>query len=214
MQHYYVAPKVARKDANSIISTWLAGSELNEVVNVVSAGQFFFPFWYFQFGGEKNHLAPANTSEVEEISAIELPPVKLLPFRASDLGGARVVGVQFLHDISLDKTVEATGRSKGKLVSSSLIHLPLWEVTYTYGKDASVYSAVVEGTGGAVYANIMPAPPLKGLRMAYLAMGYGSLAVFVAVGFAAPNFWWRMGLYAVLVPSVFLVGRGVIEKYG
>jgi len=214
VQHYYVVPKVARRDANSIISTWLAGSELNEEVNVISAEQFFFPFWYFQFGGEKNHLTPANTSEVEEIGAIELPPVKLLPFRASDLGDARVVQPQFLHDISLDKIVETAGRSKDRLVSSSLIHLPLWEVTYTYGKDPSVYTSVVEGTSGAVYANVMPAPSLRGLRMAYLAMGYGSLALFVTVGFAAPNLWWRLGLYAVLVPLVFLMGRAVIEKYG
>jgi hypothetical protein len=198
----------------SIISTWLAGSELNEEVNVISAEQFFFPFWYFQFGGEKNHLTPANTSEVEEINSIELPPVKLQSFRDEDLSGALVVQPQFLHDISLEKTLEAAGTSREKLVSSSLIHLPLWEITYAYGKDPSVYTSVVEGTSGAVYANIMPAPPLRRLRAAYLALGYGSLALFIVVGFAAPSFWWRLGLYAVLIPLIFLMGKAVIDKYG
>jgi hypothetical protein len=214
VEHYYVSPRVARKDIKSILSTWLAGSELSEGISIVSAQQFFFPFWYFQFAGERNHLTPANTSEVEEIDAIELPPVDLLPFRTQDLHGGRVVEPQFLHDVMLEKTLEAAGTSREKLVSSSLIHLPVWEVAYTYGEDPSVYTAVVDGTSGAVYANIMPAPPLKGLRTAYLALGYGSLALFVALGFAAPNIWWRLGLYAVLVPLIFFMGKAVIEKYG
>jgi predicted RNA-binding Zn-ribbon protein involved in translation (DUF1610 family) len=214
LQHYFVSARVGRKDTRSILATWLGGSELNEEINIVSAEHFFFPFWYFQFGGEENHLTPANTSEVEEISAIKLPPVNLLPFETDKIGGVRVVQPQFLHDISLEKTVETTGSSKESLVSSSLIHLPLWEIAYTYGKDPSIYTAVVEGTGGAVYANVMPAPPLRSLRAAYLTLGYGSLALFVLVGFAAPNFWWRLGLYAFLVPLVFIIGRKVIEKYG
>jgi hypothetical protein len=214
VQHYYVSAKISKENMRSIISTWLAGSELIEEVNVISAEQFFFPFWYFQFGGERNHLTPANTSEVEEINAIELPPVNLLPFRMEDLGDARVVQPQFLLDISLEKTLEIAGTTMERLVCASLIHLPLWEVTYTYGSDPSVYTLLVEGTGGTVYANIMPAPPLRKLRAAYLALGYGSLVLFVAVGFAAPNFWWRLGSYAALVPLVFFIGRAVVEKYG
>ncbi len=214
LQHYYVAPKVAGKDIKSILSTWLAGNELNEDLDVASSTEFYFPFWYFQFGGSDNYLTPANTSEVEEINAIELPPVSLRPFQAEEIGEVGVVQPQFLHDISLEKIVATTGSPREALVSSSLIHLPLWEISYTYGTDPAIYTVVIEGTSGAVYANVMPAPPLKRLRAAYLTLGYGSLALYIVIGLAAPNFWWRLALFTLLTPFVFLLGKAVIEKYG
>lgn len=214
LQHYYVPLKVVKKNLMSILSMWLAGNELHEDVTIVSTSLIYFPFWYFQFGGSENHLTPANSSEVEEINRIELPLVDLLPFSAKELGQSNLVEAQFLHDVSLEKVVTATNTSPDRLVSSSLIHLPLWTVAYTYGTDPAIYTVVVEGTGGAVYANVIPAAPLKQLRTAYLSLGYGSLALFIVAGLASPNVWWRIGSFAVLVPIVFLVGKVVVDKYG
>jgi DNA-directed RNA polymerase subunit RPC12/RpoP len=214
IQHYCASLKIARKDLESILRTWLSSGDLPQEASLISAALTYFPFWYFEFGGSKNYLTPANTSEVEEVNRIELPAVELRPFSVEGLGGASLVEPQFLHEITLEKIVKTTNYTPGELVSSSLIHLPLWTITYAYGTDPAVYTAVVEAIGGAVYASVMPAPPLKGLRVAYYSLAYGSLAAFAIAGFVAPNLWWRLGLYAVITPAVFVVGRKIIEKYG
>lgn len=214
LQHHYVPGKVVKKNLRSILSTWLGGNDLHEDVTIVSASLTYFPFWYFQFGGSENHLVPANSSEVEEIDRITLPLVDLLPFTDKQMGRSNLAEAQFLHDISLEKVVAATNSSIDDLVSSSLIHLPLWMVAYTYGTDPAIYTAVVEGTGGAVYANVIPAAPLKKLRTAYLSLGYGSLALFMVAGLVSPNIWWRIGSFAVLIPVVFFVGKVLVDKYG
>jgi len=214
VQNFFVPRRVTVRDLTSILSTWLAQNELNEDISVVSRSPFYFPFWYFQFGGAENHLVPANSSEVEEVKRIDLPPVNLQQFSTKEMSKANLVQPQFLHDVALEKVIKDTSSSPSQLVSSSLIYLPLWNVSYAYGSDPAIYTAVVEGTAGAVYANVIPAPPLRRLRAAYFSLAYGSLAIFIAAGIASPNLWWRIGSYAVLAPIVFLVGRMVIEKYG
>lgn len=214
VQNYFVPRRVAERHLRSILSTWLARNELNEDISVVSCTPFYFPFWYFQFGGTENYLVPANSSEVEEVKRIRLPPVNLQEFRMEEMGKANLVEPQFLHDVALEKFIREANSSPGRLVSSSLIYLPVWTVSYAYGTDPAVYNAVVEGTGGAVYANVIPAPPLSKLRAVYFSLAYGSLAVFIVTGIASPNVWWRIGLYAVLAPLVFFVGRRIIERYG
>jgi hypothetical protein len=89
---------------------------------------------------------------------------------------------------------------------TALVHVPLWRCEYAYG--GQTWSALVDGSTGAVIASVFPAKS----EAPYRAVAAIGLVLFVIEGLAIGNLFWKLVAYAVTAVPLLLVSHLVTRK--
>jgi DNA-directed RNA polymerase subunit RPC12/RpoP len=178
--HWYLASTLDEAKARAALARWMAGNQtvkdLDQKATVQSVAFTFFPFWYFKArrtdGQEDLFLEPAAATSVSELRKMELTAGDLRKYEAS------MDAQSTTPDVPLQVAegwLTQRQASAGEIVERSLVHLPLYTCKYTY--KGSLYTAVVEGGTGEVFANIYPAKA----EAPYLLAGGVTAAVFLCL---------------------------------
>jgi DNA-directed RNA polymerase subunit RPC12/RpoP len=187
--HWYLASTLDETKARAALARWMAGNQtvkdLDQKATVQGVSFTYFPFWYFKTrkpgGQEELFLEPAAATSVSELHKIELTAGDLRKYEASMDAQSTTPDVPLQ---AAESWLEQRKESAGEIVERSLVHLPLYTCKYTY--KGSLYTAVVEGGTGEVFANIYPAKAEAPYRVAggVTAAVFLCLALFPLIGAA------------------------------
>jgi hypothetical protein len=207
--HYLLPRLLSKDDAAAALRRWMAGNEtvkdLDSKATLGAIEAASFPMWFFRFdagGHEETLVEPAAATPVPQLADLKVPAGQLLAY-------APEAGVE---ETAATVPLET---AKGWLVQlgtsapteTALVHLPLWRCAYTFaGKD---WSALVDGSTGAVIASVFPAKA----ETPYRAVAAVGLVLFVVEGLAIGNLLVKLVVYALtalpLVGLSYLVTRKV-----
>ncbi len=130
--------------------------DLDKKSRLVGSSFEYFPLWYFKRrhpnGNEEILLEPAAATSVSELRYLKLPAGDLRKYESSLDAQAHAPSVPLQAVLSWLEERQIGGE---EIVERALVHIPLYTFKYTY--QGKVYTAIVEGATGGVFANIFPA---------------------------------------------------------
>jgi hypothetical protein len=190
--HWFLATTLDQEKAQAALMRWMAGNQtvkdLDRKATITSTSFEYFPMWYFKrrdpAGWENILLTPAAATSVTEINNLKLPAGDLRKYDGSidTQAHSPTVPLQAAFGwLAEDKIPQA------EIVEQSLVHIPLY--TFKYNYRGNVYTAIIEGGTGEVFANIYPAKA----ETPYRTIGLITAAVFLCLA---------------IVPLAMSVGRG------
>jgi DNA-directed RNA polymerase subunit RPC12/RpoP len=185
--HWYLAPTLDEDKARGSLARWMAGNstvkDLDRKSKLIEQSFTYFPMWYLKYrleeGEEGSWFYPAAATSVTEISRIRLPAGDLRKYDSSLEAQSQSPTVPLGTSMSW---LAQQGVSEEQITERSLVHFPLYFFKYSFQED--LYSAVVEGGTGEVFANIYPAKAETPYRLAgfLAALIFLFLATFPIVG--------------------------------
>jgi predicted RNA-binding Zn-ribbon protein involved in translation (DUF1610 family) len=178
--HWYVSPTLDEPQARGALARWMSGNQtvkdLDQKARVTEASFSFFPLWYFKLrnsaGRQEIALRPAAATAVSEIRNLRLPAGDLRRF--ADQVGGQATAPSVPLQAALE-WVKQSGAVQNEVLEQSLVHIPLH--TFKYAYRGTLYTAIVEGATGEVFANIFPAKA----EAPYLLAGGLSALVFLCL---------------------------------
>jgi predicted RNA-binding Zn-ribbon protein involved in translation (DUF1610 family) len=186
--HWYVAPTLDAAKAGGALARWMAGNhtvkDLDKKAKIGAAQFAYFPLWYFKSkdskGKETIILKPAAATSVTEITHMHLPPGDLRKYEDRLDADAHQPTVPL--DAALDWIADHRKLASSELAESALVHVPIY--TFKYDYHGRSYTALVEGSGGGVMANIFPekADAPYQIVAALAALAFLCLATFPVIG--------------------------------
>jgi DNA-directed RNA polymerase subunit RPC12/RpoP len=222
--HWYLAPTLDEGKARQALARWMAGNQtvkdLDQKSELVGAHFEYFPLWYFRLRRsdiqEQVLLKPAAATAVSEIHQAILPAGQLMKYDPSLDPQAHLPTVPL--ETAQKWLAEGQGREQ-QIVEQALVHIPVFTFKYSY--QGQIYTAVVEGATGGVFANIYPAKK----EAPYLLAGgvsaglYLFLALFPLIGLligdwegALIGFGLCSGLGLLAAPFLFSLAAWVAAK--
>ncbi|MCX6161779.1 MAG: hypothetical protein NTV87_10680 [Ignavibacteriae bacterium] len=160
VNHYIVTSNFSEIAAEGNLRRWMAGNfhvkDLDKNAQITAKYFYYFPLWYFKTqdgGGDKIYLQPASTTSVSEIKSIKIPAGSMQVFKKKDVDMSQIVNPDVLYD-SAKSWLAQTGVNTESIAESNLVHIPFYQFYYTYNETQ--YTAMIEASSGAVYANIWP----------------------------------------------------------
>jgi DNA-directed RNA polymerase subunit RPC12/RpoP len=208
--HWYLAPTLDEGQARQALARWMAGNQtvkdLDQKSSLESSHFEYFPLWYFKHRGpdgqEKIILEPAAATAVSELHQAVLPAGDLRKYEPS------LETQTHLPSVPLETALKWLGEQHGpdgQVAEQALVHVPIYTFKYTF--NGQVYTAIVEGATGGVFANIYPAKQ----EAPYLMAGAGAgcffllLALIPLVG-AVISEWSGAGVGFLVCSGVGLIG--------
>lgn len=178
--HYAVRMTVPEKDAVAALRRWMGGNDTVKGLDVKAQIEppLFqrFPMWMVrttQNGKEKVILEPAAALSVIELTDLTIPASDLEPYDHTLDGEAITPTVPY--ETVKRWLAENHNVSAGAIKEASLVHLPLYQLKYTF--EERPYTAVVDAATGKVFANIYPSKR----EVPYVTIGsIGCVAYFLA----------------------------------
>jgi len=206
--HWYLASTLDEAKARAALARWMAGNQtvkdLDQKATIQGVSFTYFPLWYFKTrksgGQEELFLEPAAATSVSELRNLKLTAGDLRKYEASMDPQSTTPDVPLQ---AAESWLSQRQASAGEIVERFLVHLPLYTFKYTY--KGSLYTAVVEGGTGEVFANIYPAKAEAPYLLAggVTALVFLCLALFPLVGAATGRNGAGSGL-------LLCVGAGVV----
>ncbi len=209
VSHYRLPRLVDGATALAALRRWMAGNDtvkdLDQKATVSSVEAITFPMWLFRHGlggAEETRVEPAAAIPIPQVADLSLPAGRLEPCRSAEEGAERLAAT-----VPLETARGWLGSGVAELKETALVEVPFWRCRYAYaGRD---YTALVEGSTGAVVASIYPE---KAESPYYLTAALGA-AAFLIAGFLTANPFFKLGLYTLIaVPLLglaWLVSRKV-----
>lgn len=193
VNHYVISSNFNEEQAIGNVRRWMAGNfhvkDLDKNAVITAKYFYYFPLWYFKSDashGDQIYLQPATSTSVSEIKNVKIPAGSMKSFNKKDFDQKEFVSPDVLFDSALN-WLEQTGISKDIISESNLVHIPFYQIYYTY-KDKQ-FVAMVEASSGMVYANIWPSKSEVPFRMlaglsifAFLIVSILSFAIAFALG--------------------------------
>jgi hypothetical protein len=208
VQHYLLPRLVTLEDAAAALRRWMAGNEtVKDLDRKAALGvpePISFPMWFFRFdagGHEETLVEPAAPTPVPQLADLRVPAGQLVPYVPEP-------------EVSATEATVPLETARGWLVQrgtaepneSALVHLPLWRCEYAYG--GRTWSALVDGSTGAVVASVFPAKS----ESPYRAVAAVGLVLFVIEGLAIGNIFWKLVAYAVTAIPLLGLSYAVTRK--
>jgi hypothetical protein len=158
--HWYLATTLDGDKARSNLARWMAGNQTVKDLDVksrITGVNFeYFPIWYFKSkdptGKERIWIEPAAATSVSEIKSIKLPAGDLRRYDPDLDSQARMPDIPIQ---TVSGWVERRLPENAEIIETALVHIPLF--TFKYNFKGDIYTAIVEGGTGGVFANIFPA---------------------------------------------------------
>ena len=206
--HWYIAPTLDEAKAQSSLARWMAGSQtvkdLDKKARLSGVTFEYFPVWFFkrrrQGNKEEILLEPAAATSVSEIRRLNLPAGDLRKYETSLDAQVRQpsVPLQAVLKWLAERQVPAA-----EIAEQALVHIPLFLFKYQY--QGKMYTAIVEGATGGVFANIYPSKS----EAPYLLAGGITAAVFLCLA-AVPLAGAMMDTNAFGIGMLVCLGLGIV----
>jgi DNA-directed RNA polymerase subunit RPC12/RpoP len=159
--HWSLARTLTPEAAQANLFRWMAGNhtvkDLDKKSRVVSTTFQYFPLWYVKEKDEKTKkenifIEPAAATSISEIKSLQIPSGDLQKYDPSLDLEAVAPTVPFP---AMLKWLEARDAHPQEIAEAALVHLPVYIFKYQY--QGQVYTAMIEGSSGKVFANLFPA---------------------------------------------------------
>jgi DNA-directed RNA polymerase subunit RPC12/RpoP len=185
--HWYLASTLDHEKARGSLARWMAGNQtvkdLDKKSQINDQDFRYFPIWFFKSrsidGQDEIRQFPAAATSVTEMGQVKIPAGDMRKFDDSLESQSQppTVPLETALDWLKDRDV-----SKDQILELALVHVPMYFFKYTYQGD--LFTAVVEGATGEVFANIFPAKPESPYRLigALSALVFLCLATFPVIG--------------------------------
>jgi hypothetical protein len=207
--HYLLPRLLSQQDAGAALRRWMAGNEtvkdLDSKATLGSVQAVSFPMWFFRFdagGHEETLVEPAAPTPVPQLADLKVPAGQLLAY-APEPGVEEIAAAVPLETARGWLVQRGTSQPR----ETALVHLPLWRCEYAFG--GRTWSALVDGSTGAVIAAVFPAKA----EAPYRAMAAVGLLLFVVEGLAIGNLFVKLVVYALtalpLVAASYWITRKV-----
>ena len=208
VSHYLLPRLVSQDDAAAALRRWMAGNEtvkdLDTKASVTALAPVSFPMWFFRFdagGQEETLVEPAAPTPIPQLADLKVPAGQLLAYAAEE--GVEAITASVPLETARGWLVQ---RGTSEPREMALVHLPLWRCEYTYGGRS--WSALVDGSTGAVVASVFPAKA----ETPYRAMAAVGLVLFVIEGLAIGNVLVKLAVYAVTAVPLLALSYLVTRK--
>lgn len=189
--HWSLARTVTPEAAQSNLFRWMAGNhtvkDLDKKSRVVSATFQYFPLWYAKEKDEKTRkenifLEPAAAISISEIKHLQIPAGDLQKYDTALDAEAVAPTVPFP---AMLQWLAARGAQAHEIAEAALVHLPIYIFKYEF--KGQVYTAMVEGSSGKVFANIFPekAEAPYYIVAVVATLGFLCISSFPVVGYMA-----------------------------
>jgi len=212
VKHYYMDPQVQATELNPVIQRKLSYMEIKDPVNVTTCGLVYFPFWRLDTTMGTSVMAAAAMPPAEDMFSMKTPagPVKLFsPELAVD---NEVVEPEVLLEDGLVEAQKFLGSSSVKFKAASVVHLPLYKVTYTCQNTSR--EAVVEAVSGEVFAEDWPAAPYKEKDKVLGMIAAAAFGLFLAEAIIIRHPGLTMLAYAPTAAGIYYFARNTLKKMG
>ncbi len=159
--HWSLRPTVNAEEAAANLRRWMAGNQtvkdLDRKSRVVSATFQYFPLWYVKEKDEDTQreriwIEPAAATSISEIKSLEIPSGDLQKYDSALDPEAVAPTVPFP---AMLQWLKARSALPHEIAEAALVHLPVYLYKYEFG--GKLYTAMVEGATGKVFANLFPA---------------------------------------------------------
>lgn len=192
VSHYRLPRLVDAEAARAALRRWMAGNEtvkgLDREATIEEVAPVSFPMWLFRARtprGESVAVEPAAPTPIPQLADLAVPAGALAAYTPEEGADVVAAGVP----LATARGWLPTGHSEG-VTETALVHVPLWRCRYTYrGKP---YTAMVEGSTGAVLAAVFP----EKAESPYWVVAIVGLLAFLAEGFLIPSLFWKLLAYA------------------
>lgn len=211
--HFVVTPTITMEEARGKLKRWMAGNEtvkdLDVQAQVTHEEQVFFPMWRFVLAepaGDREFSELASAFAIPEIKSIPLSGGSLKYYAPKDFEGLALREPEVLLDSALS-WLDMRGASRDSVKETNLIHIPFYFFKYSY--RGQIYQTVVDGVSGRVLASIYPAKT----ELPFVGLAVAAVFFFFVAGLIAPNVFWRLLFFIVLIVPFALGSYVVVKKY-
>jgi hypothetical protein len=159
--HWSLTRTVTPEAAQANLFRWMAGNQtvkdLDKKSRIVSTTFEYFPLWYAKekdkkTGKENIFIEPAAATSISEIKSLDIPAGDLQKYDSALDAEAVTPTVPFPAMLEWLKTRDAY---PDEIAEAALVHVPIYLFKYQYKNQ--VFTAMVEGSSGKVFANLFPA---------------------------------------------------------
>lgn len=204
--HWSLTPTVNADEAAANLRRWMAGNQtvkdLDRKAQVVSTTFQYFPLWYVkehdqQTNKEKIFIEPAAATSISEIKSLDIPAGNLEKYDSALDAQAASPTVPFPAMLNW---LAGRGVDADEVAEAALVHLPVYLFKYQFG--GKMYTALVEGASGKVFANLFPAKAEAPYYLVaiFAVAGFLLISSFPIIGyFADPNVGLPYGLLGCLI---------------
>ncbi len=201
--HWTLASTLSAEAAAASLRRWMAGNQTVKDLDrkaQAAPGVFqYFPLWYVKAkpqGQEAIFLEPAAAISISEIKSLNIPAGDLQKYDAALDVQAVPPTVPFPAMLSW---LAGRGVNPGTLTEAALVHVPIYIFKYQF--EGKLYTALVEGASGKVFANLFP-PKAEApyyLVASLATAGFLLISSFPVIGYFVDN---TLGLPVGLLASL------------
>ena len=211
--HFVVTPTITLVEAQGKLKRWMAGNEtvkdLDVHAQVTHEEQVFFPMWRFVVAepdGSHEFSELASSFAIPEIKSIPLSGGSLKYYAPKDFEGLALREPEVLLDSALS-WLDQRGHDRSAVKEINLIHIPFYFFKYQY--RGQIYQTVVDGVSGRVVASIYPAKT----ELPFVGLAVSAVIFFFIAGLIAPNVFWRLLFFVILLVPFAAGSYVVVKKY-
>ena len=208
--HYWLPRLLDAEQAVAALKRWMAGNDtvkdLDRKSSIERPEPVSFPVWMFRTrdagGDETAYVEPAAPTPIPQLADLKVPAGQLRPFDEEAEGVERSEATIPLETARgwLDQ------RGVARVFETSLVQVPLWRCTYVF--DGRQFTALVDGSTGAVMAAVFPE---KAEAPYYLTAAAG-LILFGLEGLLIQNPVAKLAVYAITAVPLILFAYWVARK--
>ena len=178
--HWYLAATLDEANARTALARWMAGNQtvkdLDKKSRLLGISFEYFPLWYFKRrdggGRETILLEPAAATSISELRRLNLPAGDLRKYESHLDAQSHQPTVPLQAALGW---LEQRRIPAQEVIEKAMVHIPLFLCKYSF-KD-KVYTAVIDGATGRVFASIFPAKS----EAPYLLAGGLSAGIFLCL---------------------------------
>lgn len=212
VMHYQLDSPLTQQDLAPLIQRQLAYLEINDQVTLHSSEFFYFPFWRLDTALGASVVIPAAAPPVEDMLQVKSPAGDLKLFRPELSVEHEVREPELLLDDALVEARKLLDNPSIDFRATALLHLPVHRVQYQCSNG--LYTAMVMGATGEVFADLWPPGPQKQKDRV---LGTIALLAFMLFLLEAALIPWGLAIipaYAVTAAGIYFLARNTLRKMG
>jgi len=212
VKHYYITRNLGKDDLSPVIQRKLSYLEIKDKVEVSKSHMAYLPFWGLVTSGGKTIVIPASAPPLEDLDHVKIPAGDLKLYNDQLEQDNEVVQPKLLLEDAALEARNVLGDQKATYSSASLIHLPMFAVSY-YCRGMR-YRALVDAVSGEVYADDWPAAPQKQKDKVLGIIAAIAFFLFFVEAAVIPGFGWVILAYAVTGTAMYFLAWTTLRKMG
>lgn len=212
--HFVISPTIKAEEALGNLRRWMAGNKtaknLDSIAVIQNQELTYFPMWRFVVStpsGEREFSEPGAAFSISDIKTLPLSGGDLKFFTPAEFQNVPLKEPDVLLESAFEWVQHEQGFRQDQIRETNLIHIPFYTFQYEY--QQSIYRAVVDATSGRVLASIYPSRSERPFR-SFAAVAF---VVFFLEGVIAPNYGFRVALYAITAVPIGIAAYLVAKKY-